>query len=49
MAKKGMDPKVLQMIMGHSDISVTMDIYNHADDYERLFKEMERINKVIEH
>lgn len=48
MAKKGMDPKVLQMIMGHSDISVTMDIYNHADDYERLSKEMERVNKVIE-
>ena len=29
MAKSGMDPKTLQYIMGHSDISVTLDTYTH--------------------
>ena len=27
MAKSGMNPKMLQYIMGHSDISVTMNTY----------------------
>lgn len=31
MAEQGMDVKVLQYIMGHSDISVTMNVYNHVD------------------
>lgn len=31
MAESGLDPKVLQYIMGHSNISVTMDIYTHLD------------------
>ena len=29
MARKGMNPKNLQYIMGHSEISVTMDTYTH--------------------
>ena len=29
MAKSGMNPKTLQYIMGHSDISVTLNTYNH--------------------
>lgn len=29
MAKSGMDPKVLQCLMGHSDISVTLNTYTH--------------------
>ncbi len=29
MAKSGMNPKTLQYIMGHSDISVTMNTYTH--------------------
>ena len=29
MAKSGMNPKTLQYIMGHSDISVTLDTYTH--------------------
>lgn len=48
MAENQMDVKVLQMIMGHSSISVTMDIYNHADNYERLSKEVERVSKIME-
>ena len=29
MAKAGMNPKVLQYLMGHSDISVTLNTYTH--------------------
>ena len=29
MAKAGMNPKTLQYLMGHSDISVTMNVYTH--------------------
>ena len=29
MAKSGMNPKTLQYIMGHSDISITLDTYTH--------------------
>jgi site-specific recombinase XerD len=30
MAKSGMNPKTLQYIMGHSDISVTLNAYTHV-------------------
>ena len=30
MTKQGMNPKMLQYIMGHSDISVTMNTYTHV-------------------
>ena len=30
MAKSGMNPKILQYLMGHSDISVTMNTYTHV-------------------
>lgn len=46
MAERGMDVKVLQYIMGHANISVTMEIYNHVD-LDRIKKEMDRINKVV--
>lgn len=42
MAEAGMDPKVLQYIMGHSQISVTMDVYNHVSA-ERKRKEMDKL------
>ena len=28
-AKAGMNPKTLQYLMGHSEISVTLDVYTH--------------------
>ena len=31
MAKSGMHPKTLQYIMGHSDISVTLNVYTHVN------------------
>ena len=39
MAKSGMNPKTLQYIMGHSDISVTLDTYTHVkfDDAKAEF------------
>lgn len=46
MAESGMDPKVLQTIMGHSDISVTMRVYNHVDQ-ERLEKEIRKMEYAI--
>ncbi len=46
MAESGMDPKVLQTIMGHSDIAVTMRIYNHADQ-ERTEREMKKMEYAI--
>ena len=39
MAKSGMSPKTLQYIMGHSDISVTLNTYTHLtfDDAQAEF------------
>ena len=31
MAKSGMNPKTLQYLMGHSDISVTLNTYTHVN------------------
>lgn len=31
MANKGMNPKALQYIMGHANITMTLDYYAHAD------------------
>ena len=48
MAAANMNPKTLQYIMGHSDVSVTLNIYTHftMDD---ITKEMDRVvNHIIE-
>lgn len=47
MAKSGMNPKTLQYLMGHSDISVTMNVYAHVglDDAEEELKRMEEFQK----
>ena len=43
MRKAGMNPKTLQYLMGHSDISVTMNVYTHVnfDDADEELKRME--------
>ena len=41
-AKSGMNPKILQYIMGHSDISVTLNTYTHAG-FEDAKEEMEQM------
>ena len=45
MAESGMDIKVLQEIMGHSNIQVTMNIYNHVNE-DRLIDEFNRIDNI---
>ncbi len=47
MAKLGMNPKTLQYLLGHSDISVTMNVYTHIrfDDAEEELKRMEEFSK----
>lgn len=44
MAKSGMNPKTLQYLMGHADISVTLDTYTHIG-LEDAKQELERISK----
>ena len=46
MAENGMDIKVLQEIMGHANIAVTMQVYNHVDSI-RVQKEIEKIEDII--
>ncbi|MCB5433147.1 tyrosine-type recombinase/integrase [Blautia faecis] len=46
MAEAGMDPKILQGIMGHSDISMTMNVYNHGS-IERMQNEMKKLEKYM--
>lgn len=46
MAENGMDVKVLQEIMGHKTIEVTMQVYNHALD-ERIRSEVERVPSAL--
>lgn len=47
MAKSGMNPKVLQYIMGHGDISVTLDTYTYIKS-EDAIAEMERLDLLTE-
>ena len=48
MAKSGMNPKILQYLMGHSEISITMDTYSHLglqdawDELHRLDLQLSR-------
>ncbi len=44
MARSGMNPKTLQYIMGHADISVTLNTYTHLK-YEDVEKEVNCITK----
>lgn len=46
-AKAGMNLKTLQYLMGHSNISVTMNVYTHInfDDAEEELRRMEEFRK----
>lgn len=53
MARAGMNPKTLQYLMGHSDISVTMNTYTHlglddAKDEMIRLQELEDARKEVE-
>ena len=45
-AGAGMNPKTLQYLMGHSDISVTMNVYTHLgfDDAKDEMVRLEELN-----
>lgn len=45
MAESGMDIKVLQYIMGHANIAVTMEVYNHISD-ARVEKEIQKLERL---
>lgn len=47
MAKSGMNPKMLQYLMGHSDIGVTLNTYTYLglEDAEDELKRMEELEK----
>lgn len=45
MAEAGMNIKVLQTIMGHKDVAVTMDVYNHVTR-ERVMSQLPKIEKM---
>lgn len=45
MAKCGMNPKILQYIMGHADIAITMNYYTHING-EDAKEELKRIEKI---
>lgn len=47
MAENGINVKVLQEIMGHTNITVTMQIYNHVDK-DRIKREFDGLNDVLE-
>lgn len=47
MAETGMDPKVLQYIMGHANIAVTMEVYNHITGTERIEKEIRKLDELM--
>ena len=44
MANSGMNPKTLQYLMGHSDVSVTLNIYTHTG-YDDAKKELARLKE----
>ena len=44
--ENGMQPKVLQKIMGHSTLSVTMDLYVHVTD-ESKKTEMKKMDCAV--
>ena len=46
MASARMNPKTLQYIMGHSDISVTLNTYTHLG-FDDALEEMNRISKSV--
>ncbi len=44
MAEAGVQPKTLQYILGHSDMSITMNVYTHAQ-YDNVKKEIENMEQ----
>ena len=43
MAESGMNIKILQYIMGHENVEVTLQVYTHISDWNNVADEMGRI------
>ena len=46
MAEQGLDMKVVQYVMGHANVGVTMEVYNHITEKARIEKEIAKMNTV---
>ena len=46
LAETGLEPKVLQYIMGHANVSVTLDVYTHLD-FTQIQKKMEAVQEIM--
>ena len=46
LTETGLEPKVLQYIMGHANISVTLDVYTHLD-FTQIQEKMDTIEERI--
>ena len=44
LAESGLEPKVLQYIMGHTNVSVTLDVYTHLD-FTKIQEKMEAVQE----
>ena len=44
LAESGLEPKVLQYIMGHTNVAVTLNIYTHLD-FSQIQKKMEEVQE----
>ncbi len=44
LAESGLEPKVLQYIMGHANVSVTLDVYTHLD-FTQIQEKMAEVQK----
>lgn len=47
MAESGMDMKVVQYLMGHAHMDVTMDVYNHITEQSRIETELAKLNSAV--
>ncbi len=44
LAESGLEPKVLQYIMKHANISITLEVYTHLD-FSQIQKKMEAVQE----
>ena len=44
LAETGLEPKVLQYIMGHANVSITLDVYTHLD-FTQIQEKMEAVQE----
>lgn len=45
-SEAGMKPKILQMLLGHSNIGITMNLYVHTTEEEKK-KEMDLVAEAL--